>query len=66
MNVRLRQVWRRDRNGHPPDAPNGNPWGRAAEEPLLRAAGGVSDGTAGTGRVRVAFDGSLGRHGELS
>ncbi len=46
MNVRLRQVWRRDRNGHLTDAPDGDPRGRAAEEPFFRAASGVSGRTA--------------------
>jgi hypothetical protein len=39
MNVRLRQVWRWDRNGHTADAPDGDSWRRFAEEPLLCAAG---------------------------
>ena len=65
MNVRLRQVWRRDRDGHFEDPPDGNPWGRAAEEPIFRAARGVSDGIAGAGRLRVTLDGSIGQMEEF-
>jgi len=59
MNVRLRQVWRWDRNGHPQDAPDGNPRGRAAEEPVLRAASGVLSGTPGTWRIWLTLEGSI-------
>jgi hypothetical protein len=55
MNLRLRQVWRRDRNGHSQDASDGDPWGRAAEEPFFRAASGVSGRAAGTRCIRNAL-----------
>jgi len=59
MNVRLRQVWCRDRDGHSQNASDGHPWGRAAEKPFFRAASGVSGGTAGTWSIPFAGDGSI-------
>ena len=52
MNVLLRQVWRRHRDGHPAHPPNGDSGRRAAKEPIFCAASRVPRGAAGTCRVR--------------